>query len=460
MAVTLAQIGNNYTANLYSALMAEPDSDSAVLDISNGRNTVEDLINMNNSVRRVDGEDGHFRFPVMGVIAIVANIASTAQSGLNLIVTLADNTYDGFRLSEVVSDGGASGSAMGKVIAHSPGSITIEPYISTMTLTAGTNFLAGGFVTMVWDSQYNTGSGAMENRDVMPQWVYANTVIDRDNFTMKRNEWQKTYPKTTSGGYWYLEQQGLMYNNIRFAKQNRIIWDVRGTSGSGATASQSMSGLFEILKDPVIGGYYQPMSTVMGQADFETWCDKVALQQNSSSGAPVQVIMGTGQFSLIRSFMTPIITQTGTLNTFGVKSGQGFDTYQYTINGHKFEFIVNSTFDDIARYPTLSTIASLQTFPRRSYTMLVIDKGNTPTVTGGSEPAMQMCVNAIEGTGVYNYFMPGVGMNGLMKDAQPLMNAAGFAMAVTHADVSSIGQICYWGLKATASRCAGMELVV
>lgn len=88
---------------------------------------------------------GLFHTAIMKNQTVRETIATSTQSGSNLIITFSNPTYDKFRVHHKVTDSSENEAI---VVASAPGTITIAPLNNPTTLTAGTHFAEN---STIWD---------------------------------------------------------------------------------------------------------------------------------------------------------------------------------------------------------------------------------------------------------------------------------------------------------------------
>jgi len=452
---TVNQFGSMpFSRNLVANLLVKPDRQSAIRDLSGGFNDLPQLIDINTAPRQIVGQDGKYEFAVIGVSAIVAQVASATLVGTSLVINFTDPNYDNFRLKEVVSDGTAL-MPQGKVTSHAAGTITITPAEVGLVFNPAIHFVAGSYVTVLYNAQANRGSTGMETQYEYPTWIENQTGVMRENLKMFRNDWMNTWVEQ-AGDYWYFPQQMYMLKRWTLAKTNRYIWDKFGTIGG----DNHFRGIKEAIQSPVIGGFYQAMTSVMTQADFENFINRVA-ENSADPKQKLQLYVGRGKLAEIQAFTTPLIIPSGKRNTFGGETVKGLDVYDYSINGIECELLIAPKFNDKTRFPGQSAIPGSGAFSRQQYTMIALDFGTYKTQNGGEAPALEStCFDPMGRTTEHMYYTPGVAMEGVLPNGGSPLTQGDFALAVSQSDATEIGIYQNFGVNCVATHMGMMERVI
>lgn len=407
----------DFSNNLILNQLDMPDKSALVYDYSNGYNVVDFLVTKNATPRMIDGEDGKFYKPIMGISQVIAEVASTvAVTTTRLRVNFVDPTYDLFRLTETVSDGTAN-NYMGRVIEHNPGYIVLEcaPPITAWDTTI--HFVAGTFATVLFQSSANRASVGMESLYEYPEYVHNHTSIIRESVELFRRDMAKTWVKF-NGDYWYSAQDEMAVKRFARESEFRALWSKYGqitSSALGGTVNYSM-GLKDAIQNNERGGIYTPLSSAMSQGDFETFIGRVADKQ-SAAQTNLTLVMGRGALKQIQSFTSPYIQFGGKENTFGGDTVKGIDVYKYSIGGINCDFVMAPALNDKDRFPQVTTVPGLAGNTRLQYTLIALDMSNYQSVGNGGElPAMEKCYF---GSKEISYeYLKGVAMGGAKPNVQ------------------------------------------
>lgn len=387
MPQTLNQLSQlDFQNNLVLNALNKDDKSASVYDLSGGYNVIDFLVTRGAPARSIDGMDGVFYKPIMGSSTPTAQIASTSLSGANLVIVFTDPSFDKFRLKEVIGDGTANMN-LGRVIAKSAGSVTIEAAAGT-TLNTTTTFLPGAFAVSMFTASGSRFSSGMESLYEYPKYIRNQTSITRESLSLARRDMSKTWVEY-AGGMWYTAQEPLTVKRFARHLERKAIWSKLGNTTSALEGDISYSmGLRESILDSERGGVYMPLSSTMTQGQFESWIGRIADRQNSAK-YKITLGVGRGFLSWVQSFTTPFIQFAGRTNTFGGESVEGLDVYNYSINGISVDLVMIPFFNDRDMFPGMSSIGGLGNFTRMQYTAIALDTNMYESVDGKMLPAME-----------------------------------------------------------------------
>lgn len=442
--------------NLLLNLLNKDDKSKTVYDFSGGYNLIDFLATRNAPARRVQGLDGIFQKPLMGNSAIVAQVLSSSASGSNLKVNFTDTTYANFRLQVVVSDGTAANN-QGRIVQKGPGYIIMEP-VNPTSWTVGTQFANGTFATALFNASGNIGSTGMESLYEDPTYVSNQTSISRESVDLFRRDMAQTWVEF-EGDYWYSAQDFLTARRFANQLEYKALFSVYGAttnSAIGGKVNFSM-GLRDAIRDPQRGGIYQPLSSAMTQADFESWISRMADRQ-ALKHVNFTVMCGRGFLKMIQGFTTPFIQFSGKNNTFGGAEVKGVDVMTYSVNGITVDFIMHPIFNNREMWPAFSTVSSLSAFTRMQYTAVALDLGMIDGVGGGAQPAIEKCYFGDQEI-VYEY-LRGIGMGGSVPSSAPSASLASNIPAVNDRDGISLQIYSDCAYDFMPYRMGWLELVV
>lgn len=436
MPTTLNQVSNlPFEQNLVLNGLNLQDRSKLVYDLSGGWNVLDYIVTRNAPARRIDGKDGYFEKPIMGVSKVQASVASTSLSSGVLRVYFTDPTYDNFRNATVVGDGSAN-DAHGTVIAHGPGYIDMVVAPPLTSWDTSVHFTSGSFATELWTTAVNRGSGAMESQYEYPTYVGNYTSILRENVTMYRRDMSKTWVEYKNG-YWYSAQlDEVMMKRLARAMEYRGLFGYKGqTTDPDGVRNHSM-GLKASIKDPQRGGIYKALTSLMTQSTFEGWIGEIADRRNARM-TDLTMLVGRGFLKQIQSFTSQYIQYAGRNNTFGGEQVEGLDVYQYAINGINCNFVMAPILNDRERFPGMSTITGATNFSRMQYTAICLDTDSYDAVGGGVLPAMEKVYFGDEEM-VY-YYLPGVVGSSLKGSNGEILRAGNFSAAMNNNDAVTVG---------------------
>lgn len=438
---TLNQISNlPFENNLLLNGLNMPDRSKLVYDLSGGWNVMDYIVTRNGPARQINGKDGVTEKPIMGQSVVQASIATNVINGNVMRVTFTDTNYDLFRNTFVVGDGTASDN-QGLVINHGPGYVDIVVAPPLTAWDAALHFVAGRYITEMFQASINRGSSAVESQYEYPKYTYNQTSIIRGNTELYRRDMEKTWV-TYHGDMWSFAQEDFMMQNLARQMEIRGLFGFRGqTVDVDGTRNYSM-GLKASIKDPDRGGVYLPSPSLPTQGTFEGFIGSIADRKNASM-TDMTILMGRGILNRVQLFTSEYIKFGGKTNTFGGDSVKGLDVYEYAINGINCKFIMAPIFNDRERFKTPSTIPGTGQFTRMQYTAVVLDTDNYKSVDGQSLPASEKLYFGPQE--MIMYYVAGVGGSKLRGSAEEQFSGD-FASAANHNDATSIGvysDCCY-----------------
>ncbi len=456
---TLNQLSQlDFANNLLLNQLNMDDKSALVYDYSNGYNVIDFLVTRNAPARRIDGLNGVFQKPIMGVSQVIAQVSSNAVvNGTQLQVNFTNPTYDLFRLRETVSDGTAN-NFQGRVVKHGPGFIILECAPPITSWNTAIHFVAGTYATALFNSSENRGSVGTESLYEQPEYVLNQTAICRESVEIFRRDMFKTWV-TFKGDYWASAQDTLTMQRFARELEFKSIWSNFGTiqnSSLGGQVNYSM-GLKAAILDPTRGGIYSPLASAMTQQAFESFIGQIADRQSAAS-TELTLVMGRGALRQIQSYTSPFIQFGGKENTFGGDDVKGIDVYKYSVNGINANLILAPVLNDRVRFPQATTVAGLGAFTRMEYTIMALDMSNYEAVGGGSLPAMEKCY--FGETEVVYEFMRGVGIGKSFVASTAGMNAGTLGGPVTDRDSISFQAYSDCAYDFMANRMGWLELVV
>lgn len=453
--MTANQISNlDFSNNLLLNELNEPDKSQLVYDYSNGYNVVDFLVSKVSKARRIDGLDGKFSKPIMGISQVMAQVSSTTLiTTKKLRVNFVDTTYDLFRLTETVSDGTAS-NYMGRVIDHQPGYIVLEVAPPLTAWDTSRHFLAGTYATVLFQSSANRGSGGMESLYEYPEYVTNQTSITRGSVDLFRRDMSKTWARF-EGGYWASAQDQIVMQRYARELEFRALWSKYGTitnSALGGDVNYSM-GLKSAIQDSKRGGVFKQLVSAMTQDVWENFLGEVADRQ-SAQHTDLTIILGRGALKTIQGFVAPYIQFGGSSNTFGGSTIHGIDSYTWSSNGITANLIMAPALNDRTRFPQQTLVQGLNG-TRLQYTAIALDMNDYETVGGGgSLPAMEKVYFGEKE--IYYEHLNGIAMgNGFTKGS-----STGSVVPVTDRDSTSFQIYSDCAYDFMANRMGWLELAI
>ena len=259
-----------------------------------------------------------------------ATIASTSQSGANLILNFTDNQFYNFRKNEKLR---ANSGVIGNVISRSPGSVVVEPFLtatgaSATSLTDGTDFAANeqtegmGLVVNRYDN------GTQERLIFMPYSDYNWIELARDTAEVSNEEiHQGTYIDAGDGTMYYARQVYLNSMKTVVKTQSKRLYD--GLRGNNNNTLMSGSIPWQIQN---MQGTYRPYSSTLSETEIQNMINQMK-RNNGTQGSKLSVVGGSDYISMMQiNALRPYILQTGIRNTFGGQGVKGIDATQYAFN--------------------------------------------------------------------------------------------------------------------------------
>lgn len=433
---TLNQISNlPFENNLLANGLNMPDKSKLVYDLSGGYNVLDYIVTRNGSPRQIDGKDGQFEKPIMGVSVVSAVVASTQLNGLVLRVFFTDPTYDNFRNSTKVGDGGAR-DTMGIVIAHGAGYVDLVVAPPVTAWNTAVHFVSGSNIIEMFPNSVNRGSGAIESQYEYPTYVKNQTSILRDNVELYRRDLSSTWVEFMGDNKWALAQESILMQRVARAMEYKGLFDFYGTTNDPDGIRNHSMGLKASIKDRQRGGVYVASPNVLTESSFISWINEIADRRNAAMTS-LTILVGRGFLSRVQTFTTKYIQYVGKNNTFGGESVQGLDVYEYAINGVMCKFIMAPILNDRSRFPTLSTIAGSGGFTKMQHTAICLDTDSYEARGGGMLPAMEKVYFGSEE--MIMYYLPGVIGSNLKGADSSIIRNGNFAAAMNNNDSVMIG---------------------
>jgi hypothetical protein len=314
---------------------------------------------------------------------VVQQIASTTQSGANLIITWVDPSYDSFRNKFIVRDGLNN---QAYVMSHSAGTITIAPAPGTPTLTAGTHFVVNDFVTTLSSAAGNHNSKGVEGLYETLDYRVNYSAITRESQQMSSREKFNEYTVTTNGvetAYGWADSEMFMVE--RWARQD--VYDFLFSDPGQANGLEGTYNRFEGVRAAIKnqGGRFNPAPTLWSQTDFEGDLDWMA-QNDPAQEQDFLCVLGRRAWARISSFYQGDI---GFTQSRMVINGNelNFDITKLTINGVTVKFMVWGAFDDATKFPKISSVAGAGL--QMSNTYCLLNLAPLPNKNGGVIPCVR-----------------------------------------------------------------------
>ena len=367
--------------SLLTNTLNERNSFQDVVDISMGYNTpFLSLVNIMNMGSSKQIGSAIYEFAKRDNLAVSTAIAANAQVGANLLLTLADPSYNQFRVGDKVMD---TEWIKAYVVSSTPGFVTISPFGTA--LVAATHFTAGMYVKAIGDASPNRDSRGKES-------LYNTPVMDFNFYSTKREsvyialeDMIDTYVRY-QGKSWYFDQEmDMIRRGAKNMELDFIVSDrLQTTTPAGLTNSNGG------LKWSIInrGGTYVKSNNLLSLSIFNQLLQEIA-SKNSSSAKEVTCMAGEGAMFIIHQFINEIGKFSGVNNTFGGQKVHGLQYNEYAIGSISLKLIPFPTFNDPVLFPEVSTIPGA-VGSRQSNALFMIDSSPNKIVGGGTAPAIEL----------------------------------------------------------------------
>lgn len=315
-----------------------------------------------------------------------AIIASSSQSGANMILNFTDNQFYNFRVNEKLR---AKSGVIGSVISRSPGSVVVAPFLTATgavdaALDATVDFLATegtegmGLIVNRYDS------GTQERLIYMPYQDYNWVEIARDTADVSMEEvGQGTYIDAGDGTMYYAKQVYInSLKNVMKYQSKRLYDGIRGNN-SGTLMSGGLPWQIANMQ-----GTQRTFSVALSETEIQALINQMK-RNNASQGTKFGVIAGMDyigmmQTNVLRTYIVP----TGNRNTFGGDSVQGIDAMQYAFNS-KFASIAEDPMLSVYEYFPSYGVSTVTNAPLMGAFSMWFD--TSATVTEGGKEAWVKC---------------------------------------------------------------------
>jgi hypothetical protein len=313
---------------------------------------ISKLGGMTQGVQTVDGK---VTAQIMKTAQLTAVIASTTQSGANLILTLTTNVGTGFRPSAVVLD--KNGLKSGMVVATSTNSVTLAP-LTGETLTAGTDFLVGEGITEGYIVIPNEYSDAVKGRKNSPDTVEDYLQIFRVNRNFSRRNYAASYidqalrggasaQEAVRSGIIELQMNDMSYD-MMVQEQYAYIFGKKGVQVSENQDSNTQMGYIQAVNER--GGIGIKSTT---KATFES-CSDQALRIFENSNAQMNEVFCLAGSAYKANVIKDAQKYKLTAGTGSVLEGSGIAFKTWETGFGKLTMIDNDLFNDKNLFPTIA----------------------------------------------------------------------------------------------------------
>lgn len=315
-----------------------------------------------------------------------AIIASTSQSGANMILNFTDNQFYNFRMNEKLR---AKSGVVGNVISRSPGSVVVAPFLTATgavdaALDATVDFLANegtegmGLIVNRYDS------GTQERLIYMPYQDYNWVEIARDTADVSMEEvGQGTYIDAGDGTMYYAKQVYInSLKNVMKYTSKRLYDGIRGNN-NGTLMSGGLPYQIQNMQ-----GTFRTFQIALSETEIQALINQMK-RNNASQGTKFGVVAGMDyigmmQTNVLRTYILP----TGNRNTFGGDSVQGIDAMQYAFNS-KFASLTEDPMLSVYEYFPSYGVSTVTNSPLMGGFSQWFD--TSATVTEGGKEAWVKC---------------------------------------------------------------------
>jgi len=395
-AISTLPFSNNIIANALN----ERNPFEAVYDISGGYNTYTRVVDFLNKGGSVKVTSDKYEKAVLGNLNVAAEVSAGTGTGTSKVVTLADASYDAFRVGDVVMD---LNRTQGMVIASAAGSVTVEVLDSAAFVAAD---FGSGTIRRISDASPNNGSTGKSALYYTPETDYNYTQIVRNStFLNRRDMALNTYVKY-SGNNWWLAQEELMVKDIARQLEYNSIFGKRGRNVTSRGTVDRNGGLLWSIDNR--GGTHIVASSQMTRDDFHDYLYTM-LAKNANRSRELTLFYGLDALKAIQDFSQDILVNTGINNSLGGKDVLGFDVQTYGYLGTKINFVPLPMLDDPKMFG--NEISTVTGKPRYSSSFFLIDTTPIDGVGAGPQPAIEK-IHKGEKEMYYGYIPGMVGPDG------------------------------------------------
>lgn len=388
-----------------------------------------------------------FEVASMGNLSVYQTITSNATaSGVNLVVPVASST--GFRENDIVE----SRNIQGQVVATTATTIVVAP--TTTTFSAGTHFLAGNVIRVLFDASPNKNSKGRSSLNYTPDTDYGYTAVTRESGSQSRRD--RTASRVMwKGDYWYTGYDELTMRAYAKTLEYKYAFSERNVINQGTNKETYTTGglRWSIINN---GGQYMPLSSAMTQDDFNGMLYQMSML-SSEGGARLVALMGRAALARLQDIISDkYIVPVGLANTFGGTSITGLNVYKYAYLGLEVEFVVWNLLDDESFRGEISAINGR---PIQSNSIYFLDMSPVPASDGSGmmNPLQKYHFNNDE---LIAGFLPG--MTGLTADSDPsavkeAIAGANASLVVSDVDSSQFEILSDCGLYCVANKMGLIE---
>lgn len=289
---------------------------------------------------------GKFIIPFRNREDITGTSAGVSASGTNLIVTLTNATEVRFRNGDVIFDGLSK--AAGYIISGGGTNVlTIEP-LNGFTFSASTMFLAGSFITKLYDmSAIDTSTGKVSLYTGFNEYSdYC--LFMRDN--VKYNQSDKlTVLMTAPDGAKFMYKQATVDTMARLLK-DRATAMIYGKSAYQNTAFEGWAGGYRGMRDAIIAeGFALQQSTALTEPLFRQMAMEVAdnipdATQRLTMMSARQALANVQAFYPTQIVQPPVVTQLAGKELGALAYSKNIQSFKFA--GMEVDWVYSSVLQD------------------------------------------------------------------------------------------------------------------
>jgi hypothetical protein len=371
----MAEINSlSFSTNIIANALNERNPFEAVYDISGKYNTFSRIVDFLNVSGPVKVESDKYEKAVLGNLNVAAEISAGAGTGVSKVVTLADASYDAFRVGDIVMD---NNRVQGRVSASSAGSVTIDAWSVTAFVAAD---FGSGTIRRIGDASAIDSSTGKSALTYTPTTDYNYTQVMRNSAYLSRRDISlKTYVRY-NGQYWWLAQEELAVKDLARQREFTTIFGTRQRKGGVDTNG----GLIWSIDNR--GGTHIVGSSQMTRDDFHDYLYTM-LAKNAGRSRELTLFYGLEALKTIQDFSQDVLINTGINNTLGSKDVLGFDVQTYGYLGTKINFVPLPILDDPKVFG--NEISTITGKPRMSSSFFLVDTTPIDGVGAGPQPAIE-----------------------------------------------------------------------
>jgi len=415
-----------------------------VVDISGGYNTpFLSIAYALNNFQSKQVNTVQYEFAKQGNLAVVAQVAANAASGLNRVLTLSDPSFNQYRKGDKVMD---SNGVKARVLSSSNGTVTIEPY---GVVLSGTTFAAGSYCKVIANASPNRGSRGVDSLYNVPKMDFNLSSYKRDSVYLDLEDMTDTYVKYDAEMWSFAQEMTMLQRFARNMEQDFIESDL-GVFNTSDGDSNSNGGLNWSIKNR--NGVYLPSNNTITQSVLNEMLSEIS-KKRSASAKEVTLLAGEDAMQSIHTFINEIGKFAGTANTFGGVAVNGLQYNKYAIGSISLNIVPFPYFNNPEFFPEPTNIAGA-TGTKASNSFYLIDTTPIPYVDGGSTPAIEMFHFGKE-----MYYGHIKGMAAAGADVSDYMNPAD---TIISSDVSGISAhaMCRNGINIVDAKGMGLFQVI